>query len=363
MRRAVLLSCFLSACNPVLDPVVTQQPQALTSTTRAPRVVWVLDKSGSLDMPVDPLAAACQPPCGPGGSVACPPECVTWKRALDAFLESLASQMAPARHGALIYPSDNFCGPPRDFAVPLPPLASPTGFSDVLTKYTRSYPGGGTPTRAALELVESLPDEADTESYLVLVTDGKPNCNANNPNNTCAAHNPLCRCTTVTCGIANNLCTLGCLDDTVAETSRRLAQRGWNLLVVAIADASTGDGDALLSSMQIGLPQTCSSEADCTGCADGLCPKRYYPVRTAADFARPERRIADVVQVYGRCSWWLGQDVQAAELSVTLGGVDVPRADWELSGTRRVMIGGEACRRLIGDAHLAPVILWSPGSG
>ena len=361
MTRWVPMLMVVVGCNPVLSPVVEQQAQAVTAVTKPPRVVWVLDSSGSLMTPVDPTAPAC--PAGCGTSSPCPAQCETRLSLLRAGLQSLATTLPPARNGAVIYPSDATCGPPTTWVAPVPPTASTESLQLISTRYQATTPLGGTPTAAALDFVaRTLPDEPDTETFVVLVTDGLPNCNAANPNNQCAGPNPACRCAISAC--TGSLCALGCLDDLgTIDSSRALARTHASLLVVGLGPEVIGSGSQVLSSLEISLPRVCATNADCrvgTRCAPtGVCEERFYAVESLADFSRPSKRIFDAVDRSTRCTFWLEHEVVPTELTVLVADAPLAATSWALEGGRRVRLSPAACEGL-GAAQ--PAFHWRPGT-
>lgn len=371
-RMLVVLGCWVAAggCTPTLTPVFARQATPLTSQANPPRIIWVFDNSGSLEVPVDPAASSCTAGCGLPTN-RCPPGCPTRKdlrlAGLDRFESAIPSSVT---HAAVFYPSDALCGPPSFFDSN---LSMPQLISNVAIR----APIGGSPTGPALRYVASLPQIAQAETFVVLLTDGLPNCNSDNPFNVCsvdpadagAAAEALqaCRCTTATCWPAV-VCAQGCLDElaTVAA-SHQLVEHEMRLMVVALgSDIALGPSIARssLASMEIDLGPACTSEADCEGraCgADGFCVDKLYVAPAAADFEAPARRLADAVQRSARCTWWLPRQVTAAELTVELGGAVVSPTEWTLEGSaeQRVVLSGAACERLLATEE-APTISWLP---
>ncbi len=133
---------------------------------------------------------------------------------------------------------------------------------------------------------------------MVLVTDGLPNCNANNPNNTCtdgsASQTTACRCTTSSCAPGSALCSKGCVDDLGTSTAvQTLADTGAELMVVGVGE-EIANAVGTLSSMKLGLPRTCSTAGDCPGStcgADGVCSNRLYLGSLASDYQAPANRL------------------------------------------------------------------------
>jgi len=361
MNVRVLAVVVLSACSPILTPVVGRQP--LVGSSNPPRIIWLFDQSGSMLLPVDPTSAPCAGGCGTPSSP-CPSTCLTREGVFRAGIDTMAA-VIPARvpNTAIRYPLDSLCGAPGDPDVVVYPDKTfyqrdnlvASELHDVLAAY---IPVGGTPTAKALRYVASLPTTVQTETFVVLVTDGVPNCNANNPYNVCAQPTDptalaACRCTTTSCSMGL-LCSLGCLDDLGAvSASRLLGEQGMSLMVIGLgADLQSGIGISTLGTLEIGLAASCTTSADCNGrtCgADGVCADKLFLAAAPADFEAPARRLARAVQVADRCTWWLPRQVAAADLTVEIGTDVLDPAEWTLKGEQeqRVVITGAACDRLI----------------
>jgi hypothetical protein len=336
----------LAGCNPVLTPVQQQQPIALTTTANTPRVVWVMDSSGSIAQPVNPQSPDCPAGCGPSGG-ACPTACATRKSELLAGLTNFSSLPGNVLHSAIIYPGDNSCGGPTSIQENL-------ALADVINAYAQHLPVGGTPTAFALEYAAAQPAPAATETFVVLVTDGLPNCNATNPNNTCTdgslSQITACRCTTSSCGPGSALCAKGCVDDLgTFNAAQTLADTGAELMVVGVGE-ELANASGTLSSMKLGLPHTCSTPSDCPGStcgADGLCSNRLYLGSLAGDYRAPANRLNAAVRQSAACTFWLDRDVLAQNLTLTREGVAVPAAEWTLVGTRQLKTSGATCSALL----------------
>src|SRR5207245_10298430 len=74
--------------------------------------------------------------------------------------------------------ADGICGEPGSLHVP---IGSGTE-SAIISKLVNGRPGGGTPTGATLQMVGGLSGfvASDRDSFVILVTDGLPNCNSAN---------------------------------------------------------------------------------------------------------------------------------------------------------------------------------------
>jgi hypothetical protein len=224
-------------------------------------------------------------------------------------------------------------------------------------------PLGGTPTSAALNYLLSLPARA-VDTFVVLATDGAPNCNSTNPNHQCAGPNSSCRCTTNSC--ATNLCSLGCLDDLgVVTASHAVAARGMRLLVLGVGrELATAEAIAPFAAMEIALPRTCSDDLGCvSGCDGGVCGERLYLAARSTEFEAPASRLNAAVRRAGRCNWWLPHEAAASDLRVVLGAELT--TEWRLEAIgdgHRVELTGAACDQLMLDTTLTPDIRWLPGA-
>jgi hypothetical protein len=354
MNRVLLLPVVtLLSCSPMLTPVTARTPQALVARASAPNVIWVVDTSGSLTFPIDPNQPECPAGCGPGQ--VCPVECVTRRARLLAGMELLTAGLSnDSSQSLVLYPVGFACGAPST-------ITDGLSSTDVISRVGATPPGGGTPTAAALRFVASLPaPTADT--FVVLATDGVPNCNEANPNNLCSMVTPervaACKCTLSSC--ATNACALGCLDEFGAATaSQQLAEKGYQLMVVGVG-ADIASSAASFSAMAMALPRTCAADAECTSgkCTDsGECAERLFIATSVADFQRPAQRLATAVKRSSRCSWWLSndRDVASSEVVVRLG--DDLTTDWSLEtlpGGQRIVFRAAACERLLSNDSLSP---------
>jgi len=121
-----------------------------------PNVMLVIDRSGSM-----------------GGSIGGGSATTKWddlKSAVSSLVSSYDSEM---RLGSAIFSSDGNCAA-TNIDVPLAPAAGST----VMTKLNAQGPNGNTPTAFALDTVISkgLLNDATRGNYVVLATDGLPNC-------------------------------------------------------------------------------------------------------------------------------------------------------------------------------------------
>ena len=126
-------------------------------TRVAPNVMLVLDRSGSMGQSIG------------GGSSSS-----KWsdlKSAVSSLVSGYDSQM---HLGASIFSSDGNCG-----AGNIDVALAPAGGQSILTRLAAQGPSGNTPTAATLDNVmqKGLLNDPTRGNYVVLATDGLPNCN------------------------------------------------------------------------------------------------------------------------------------------------------------------------------------------
>jgi len=238
----------------------------------------VIDISGSMSLANDPSAPGCPAGCGFGVNP-CPVDCPTRISTLRAAMSSwLKTRGAMLRLGLTTYPSGPMCQSSATPSVNLPAAtATDVGTSAVLQQNAATVnstlqgltPQGGTPTGDALRGLASLPGliAADGRAdYVVLITDGLPNCNMNNANALCTCGSnctttqvSACNCTTSSCATA--LCSLGCLDSMGAVSAvTQLQSAGIKRVVIGFgAEAASASTATVLDAMARvgGAPRLC----------------------------------------------------------------------------------------------------------
>ncbi|MFL5318828.1 MAG: vWA domain-containing protein [Myxococcaceae bacterium] len=191
-----------------------------------PVLFIVQDKSGSMNQPPDPNV---------------PTDPTKWASAAAA-VPQLASQFANRfRFGVHMFPgaTSTFNCTVGSTVAPVPSTAA-----QVANVYNGATPGGGTPTAVSLDNARTyLNSLALTEpAYVLLITDGLPNCDMSLDANTCQATTPGC---------ANNSCGLGskdCLDDSQTRAAaQRLLAAGYKVYVVGFGtQVTSGNNKAVL---------------------------------------------------------------------------------------------------------------------
>lgn len=324
----VLLGLLCACQTHDFEPV---EPFALTTATMTvfkqgralkPNLMLVVDKSGSMDEPVERTAAGCQTSSGTCGSKAnlCDPGvCPTrWSELQGAMGAFLTESGQVGRFGLTTFPNDAVCGAPDRPRIDVASAESEGELSDWAARInaelqriqssgaagTLDVTGGGTPTGTTLAMLASYEPLKDStrDSYVLLLTDGLPNCNPDNPADYTV--DPLaCRCT-----LAGADCTVaprvGCLDAAATREviSGLLRERIKTIVVGFGAEAQTGDARQVLMDLaRAGDFRTgCKTDADCGGAgacdlATELCPPRFFAAGNRAELAAALAAITEVL--------------------------------------------------------------------
>ncbi|HEY3451433.1 MAG TPA: hypothetical protein VGK67_34055 [Myxococcales bacterium] len=246
---------------------------------------------------------------------------------------------AQARFGLVVFPAANLgdaCGVGR-VEVPIPSAPGQSS-SAIASTLQSAVPGGGTPSAATLrELTfDSSFGKADASRYVVLVTDGLPNCNASN--SACQA------CTnggdpTRMCGDVRN-----CLDDQALVSSVSiLNSRGIDTFVVGFG--------AAMASLEA------ATVLDAAAVAGGRAlegERRYYQAGSAAELETILSTIGNHLQP---CIYELSprpRDPEQLQILMTdqeTAGAEllVRGTDWDFADDRQydyVEVKGERCEAI-----------------
>jgi hypothetical protein len=327
---ATLMACQVYDFEPVtpLSLGQTSQVTTLQVTPFKPNLLLLVDKSGSMDLPLDVTNLACFT--APGGEVCgqdksypcdvatCPTRWSTLSTTVTEFLTPPAVDAgAPsARFGLTFFPQppdsdvNNQCVPTLSVLAPidagvddstaaLDNLANAA--SAALATVQSSNPqgptgtGGGTPTGNSLKYFNSNPAavvDPVRDAYVLLLTDGLPNCNTDlGP----TVGTSACVCTLQSdqdCLDARPL-GIGCLDNaaTVNVISELLSVQHITTVVLGFgADTAAPAAAGTLQQMAIagGFPprlcpnknQSCGPTNPCD-LSTGQCSKQYYEATDA----------------------------------------------------------------------------------
>ncbi len=305
----------MQGCNPQ-DFVLQKAPP--------PLVYLVVDRSGSM---LEPGSA---------------PPATKWDElvaAMDAVLTQFEDQI---QFGLLMYPTGDEC------ATSGPQVQVTLGNRlAVLTHLNEAEPAGGTPTAAALtnaaHALEAL-SNTESERFLILATDGGPNCNYSlsaDPSCQCNLSDQEYCCTNYPSGE----CYFGqyCLDDAhTAEVIDGLHQNGIDTFVIGLAGTAQ-------------YAEALDAMADAGGRAQAG-PTHYYD---AADQAALTAALTDIAGSVISCRIELEEAPQYPDLvHVYMDGSEVARDpangwDYTDSSNTAIELYGEACEWLKdGDDHV-----------
>jgi hypothetical protein len=229
---------------------------------------------------------------------------------------------------------------------------------------------GATPTGAALQALSEYAPllGTDQDDFVLLLTDGLPNCNANNPN-TCADA-AACQCTLSSC--SGQFCSTGCLDQTGAVGAvAALRQAQIKTIVIGFgADVAgaTGSAFSVLNAMADagGFGRPCQTNADCPGgdtcntSSKQCTATRFYQAEDGAQLGEALAAISGNIPT-DPCTVLLDTTPPAPDLlSVVVNGNPVLPGDpntWELDPGNRVHFMGKLCADLQSATPANPVQL------
>lgn len=250
---------------PLRPPMTMCGGTAVSLTRRRATVMLVIDRSGSMADPTTDAAMTSR-----------------WTALLAALRSALPRVDEALSLGLVLFPQPlslpegqvateaDVCAVARQPQV----VPAPRNARTVLDAISATLPGGATPTAAGVETgaewLLRAPDR-DGELYLLLATDGGPNCNAIFDPQTCRCTGPaerLCR--------MNNFGRINCLDQerTVASV-RRVAEMGVQTFVLGLN--GTQDFADVLDAMAVA-----------GGRARPMAPmgQRFYPVGSADELVQ-----------------------------------------------------------------------------
>jgi len=391
---------------PVLPLAISQTTQDRTFTARQDKAntMLVFDRSGSLTQPIDSTVPACRVDGGTQtcGTFAddCPASCVTRDRAIKSTMGTfLTNSGTVARFGMITFPSNGNSCDTGTVRVQIPSAsddATLTAAASSINSILQSSPAvGGTPTAATLATLASYapllnPNALNT---YILVTDGVPNCNPNNPHDACNPYSPppnngACRCTIDDCcpnpcppippgtcnpgqGINPNR-KLGCIDDdgTVATMTSLRLDKHISGFVLGVGDETLGNGATLNAMAEAGgFPRLCpnGTNAECgtnNPCiiATKKCTREYYQAGSSQDLSSALDAIRNQLTV--DCVFVLNETPSDPQLlSVIVNGQPTQRGPdtWDyLPGPPPKVVlapSGSICTQLKNSSSTNPVTL------
>lgn len=212
-----------------------------------------------------------------------------------------------------------------------------TNAANMLTALRSTTPTGGTPTFEALQAAANYYRTAPAAGrvrgrYLVLATDGGPNCNADP-----AIAGSACVCTSPR-GCGGPRGNLSCLDaERTIALLARLASDGVPTFVIGTPGNDVASLPRTLERMAVagGRPRATPGEAP------------FYRAEDVGEFTEAFRSITTALV---RCRYVTNPVADPGQVSVRVGGREVPRDatradgwDWTNPATGEVVLYGAAC--------------------
>lgn len=310
----------------------TTVEETITALGNKPNIMMLVDVSGSMTDPVDTADPDCRVTVGDeiqtcGTTVPCDTRvCPTRWTALQAAVPGFLSNAGPnARFGLTTYPDTTnvisgsvaSCGPSSSRAVrkDLPQvddepslLAHANDINAIIQGIPNSGPGqpnGGTPTSLSLRFVGNMEglQAADRKDFVILLTDGLPNCNPENANS--GSNAAACKCTQAAgpTACSGTFSKLGCLDmDDSVKAVQELRQKDITTIVIGFgAETAVGNGPAVLEAMARagGFARTCAEGQTSCGPNDP-CDPNTRQCQRAFFQAGNQAELAQVLQVISR---------------------------------------------------------------
>lgn len=378
----VAAACQTYDFEPVEPLAVAQVSEERTVISQAskPNIMLVVDQSGSMRFPLDRNHPQCTSTCGVEASDPCPPGCPTriieMKSAMGDFLTNFGST---ARFGLSVFPQSakGSAAPSACVAGVLwEEVATSNDVETELQEHAdliRSQiqgivPNGGTPIASTLQQLADNPglNQADgRDAFILLLTDGLPNCNDGLNQNTCT-----CVDLNPNTGRPWSPCfpdARNCMDDDrVVQTIQVLRDKNIKTIVVAFG-ADVGNELALgpLNAMAEagGFARSCETSDDCGSgqtCdgADpstetkGVCSVKFFKAANATELASALDEIRKGIPQPNLCEFRFdAQDIDERLVVVRINGEKTESGpdtwNFEQDGAQaRVTLTGALCERL-----------------
>jgi hypothetical protein len=298
-----------------------------TLVRREAQVVFVIDRSGSMSQPIQR-----------GGTS-------RWDAMRTVFGQTLRLFEDSIRMGVLMYPrrpdsaalaSAQACDQLPGTGIDIPPrLRNADAVLDVINA---SGPSGATPTAAAIARAArflSTTGSRELARYLVVATDGAPNCNLTLDPSTCVCSYGSTSCASAGVGARY------CLDDDGAVTAITTARaQGISTYVVGIDGDLAPEYVAVLDRMAVAGGRS----------LDG--PRRYYSIQ---DTAALTRAFEDIQRTIVRCAYVTpSRPDDPSRITVHVGATEVPRDpsrrngwDWTDADYGELTLFGPACEQVL----------------
>ena len=387
LMRHLLVSALVlaSACQtydfePVSPIAISQTTQSRNVVARnlKPNLMILVDKSGSMNNPIPGMAGSTR--------------VTELKSAMSTFLTTSGTV---ARVGLAFFPKEDMatpCRPTEDISVQLPaPAANDmdvmalTANAQQVNTRIQSFGimggipvTGGTPTASSLSFVGRyaglLDDRDNRQDFVLLLTDGLPNCNPNNPLSCMSNPLPplnLCTQNPVPNPMMTNNCTglscrLGWLDkDAVVTAVQQLRSKNISTIVVGFgADFATPEALDVLNSMaeQGGFGRKCPNCGANNACnmATGFCQKQFYAAANATELGQALADIQNLIGMNDPCNFSLSDSPQNNDpryLAVIINNQTVTTGPntWTLLPSGSVQFNGPLCDRVKASTTSEPL--------
>ncbi|MBX5480904.1 MAG: adventurous gliding motility lipoprotein CglB [Myxococcaceae bacterium] len=364
------LSCQTYDFEPVQPLAIAQTTIGGTVVTRKakPNIMLVVDKSGSMNDKIDPGCS----------SGSCPTRLSEMKQAMDTFLSKYGDT---GRLGLAVFPNATQLDAcvkgqvvtdiVQSADVDAELKAAASSINDTIQSIgSGGLPAvGGTPTAATLAEIGKLASlqSPDRDDFVLLLTDGLPNCNASLDRKTC-------QCVTGQTPCDDNR---NCLDQMqVVNTIDSLRQKGIRVIVVGFG-ADTGASIALpvLNAMAEhgGFARKCETAADCGGTdtcdqvgTEKYCSTRFFQAANAQELATKLSEIGALLPGVDPCVYELEskpEDPRLLAVYVGLDGAEPTKVEpgpdtWtfvETGNAGSVTFTGDICQNLRNASDLHPV--------
>jgi hypothetical protein len=230
---------------------------------------------------------------------------------------------------------------------------------------------GGTPTGGSLNFMGMNPGLLDNndnrQDFVLLLTDGLPNCNVSNPLACTLSPPPAANLCTLVSSCTGAYCRAGFLDkEGVVNTVNALRAKNIRTIVVGFgadfadplalevlnAVASAGD---FARKCPKGTSAECGSNNTCL--ASGLCEKQFYAASNAAELSMALANISSKIGNAEPCIFDLqAQPPDDKFLAVIVDGKTQPSSDatWKFEGGK-VVFKGPMCTRIEAATPADPV--------
>jgi len=374
----------LEPVNPLAIRTVHVQRLVIAKKAK-PELMLMVDRSGSMLKPIDPANANCPAGCGTLANQ-CPASCPTrWSDLKGAMNDFLTTYGNVARMGLT-----PFTGPydPATRSVCNPgivqvdtstsndvPSELQAQAATINTQIGSLSPNYGTPTGPTLKNLASYAplQNPDRDDYILLLTDGLPNCNPDNAHE--YTSNPVdqaaCKCTETSASAcsAPGYTRILCLDqDYSVQQIAALQAQGVKTVVVGFgAETAAGDGPAALTAMGAagGYKLTCPRglDSECAGgtcnLGDQTCSNTFYQAGDRAALSEALSRLAREIDPFP-CQYDLPLIPSDDKfISVVVDGVAVPRGPdtWTFVPPQEIDLQGSLCTRAENTNTLSPMSL------